>query len=82
MNLEILKRAGLSDGEIKVYEAILSIGTAPINKIHEKTGIERRNIYDIVNKLIKKGLINYTDENKKIAEQILKEIRKKFTEEV
>lgn len=70
MNLEILKRAGLSEGEIKVYEAILTIGTAPINKIHEKTGIERRNIYDIVNKLIKKGLINYTDENKKRSFQL------------
>lgn len=70
MNLEILRKIGLSEGEIKVYRAVLEIGLSPINKIHEKTGIERRNIYDILNKLIEKGLISYIDENKKRTFQI------------
>lgn len=70
MSLEILKRIGLSEGEIKVYSAILEIGISTINKIHEKTGIERRNIYDIINKLIKKGLISYTIERSKRTYQI------------
>ncbi|MBI2632204.1 hypothetical protein HYW75_04325, partial [Candidatus Pacearchaeota archaeon] len=35
------------------------------NKIHEKTGIERRNIYDILNKLIERGFVTYIDENKR-----------------
>lgn len=70
MNLDILRKVGLSEGEIKVYNAVLGIGIAPINKIHEKTGIERRNIYDILNKLIERGLVTYMNENKKRSFQI------------
>ena len=70
MTLEVLRKIGLSDGEIKVYQAVLDLGMAPLNKIHEKTGIERRNIYDILNKLIEKGLVGYIDENKKRTFQI------------
>lgn len=70
MSLGVLRKIGISEGEIKVYQAILDLGIAPINKIHEKTGIERRNIYDILNKLIEKGLVGYIDENKKRTFQI------------
>jgi len=65
MNLEILKKIGLSDGEIKVYDALLEIGATSINSIHERVGIDRRNIYDILNKLIERGLISYIEENGK-----------------
>ena len=65
MNLEILRKIGLSDGEIKVYSALLEIGATSINNIHEKVGIDRRNIYDILNKLIERGLVSYFDEDKK-----------------
>ena len=65
MSLELLRLVGLSDGEIKVYSALLDIGKAPVSRIHEKTGIERRNIYDILNKLIERGLITYVFENDK-----------------
>jgi HTH-type transcriptional regulator, sugar sensing transcriptional regulator len=65
MNLEILKKIGLSEGEIKVYNALLEIGVTSINNIHEKVGMDRRNIYDILNKLIEKGLVSYIEENKK-----------------
>jgi sugar-specific transcriptional regulator TrmB len=70
MTLEMLRKIGLSDGEIRVYSALLDLGRAPVNKIHEKTGIERRNIYDILNKLIERGLITYVTENKKRSFQI------------
>jgi len=70
MSLEVLRKIGLSDGEIKVYQTVLDLGSAPIHHVHEKTGIERRNIYDILNKLIEKGLVSYTDENKKRTFQL------------
>jgi sugar-specific transcriptional regulator TrmB len=70
MSLEILRKIGLTDGEIKVYSAVLEIGAAQINRIHEKTGIERRNIYDILNKLISKGLITYIIEKGKKQFQV------------
>ena len=65
MNLEILKKIGLSDGEIKVYSVLLEIGVSSLNNIHEKAGMDRRNIYDILNKLIERGLVSYIEENGK-----------------
>ncbi|MEK6893384.1 MAG: helix-turn-helix domain-containing protein [Nanoarchaeota archaeon] len=65
MQLDVLRKVGLSEGEIKVYLVLLTFGSAHLNKIHEKTGIERRNIYDILNKLIERGLVSYMDENKR-----------------
>ena len=83
MNLENLKEIGLSDGQISVYNAVLELGVSTLNKIQEKTGIERRNIYDILNKLIEKGLISYTVEKGKRTYQcthpnkIVEEIKRK-----
>nr|MBA4405583.1 hypothetical protein [Nanoarchaeum sp.] len=65
MDLEVLKKIGLSEGEVKVYDALLEIGVTSINSIHEKVGIDRRNIYDILNKLIERGLVSYAEENGK-----------------
>jgi len=65
MFTESLRKIGLSEGEIKIYTTLLEHGLSPINQIHEKIGIERRNIYDILNKLIEKGLVTYVMENKK-----------------
>lgn len=70
MNTEPLRKAGLSAGEIKIYQALLDLGNTSTNKIHEKTGIERRNIYDILNKLIERGLVTYIDENKRRTFQL------------
>lgn len=65
MDLNFLKKLGLSKGEIKVYLALLETGATSINNIHEKVGMDRRNIYDILNKLIEKGFVSYFEENKK-----------------
>jgi len=70
MDLSKLRKIGLSDGEITVYNAILDLGSSSINSIHERVGIERRNIYDILNKLIGKGLISYITERGKRTYQI------------
>lgn len=61
MNLDILKKMGLSEGEVKVYSALLETGATSMNSIHEKVGIDRRNIYDILNKLIERGLVSYIE---------------------
>ena len=83
MNLKNLKELGLSDGQILVYSATLDLGISTLNSIHEKTGIERRNIYDILNKLIERGFVSYTLENGKRTYQctnpsnIIEEIKRK-----
>jgi len=65
MTIELLRELGLSNGEISVYNALLDTGKAQLSKIQEKTGIERANIYTILNKLIERGLVSYIIENKK-----------------
>ncbi|HLC66082.1 MAG TPA: helix-turn-helix domain-containing protein [Candidatus Nanoarchaeia archaeon] len=70
MTLDILRKIGLSDGEMRVYEALLNLGSVPLNQIHEKVGIERRNIYDILNKLIERGLVTYISENRRRCFQL------------
>ncbi len=65
MNLSVLKKIGLSDGEIKVYSALLEIGVTSINNIHQKVRIDRRNIYDILNKLLERGLISSVQTNER-----------------
>lgn len=83
MNLSELKELGLSEGQLSVYSSILELGISTLNSIHEKTGIERRNIYDILNKLIEKGFVSYTLEKGKRTYQcthpnkIMEEVKKK-----
>ncbi len=62
MELPELKELNLTAGQVKVYQAILELGSAGIQKIQEKTALERRAIYDILNKLIEKGFVTYTQE--------------------
>ncbi len=65
MQLQELKELGLTPGMSKVYASILESGIATLNRIQEVTGLERRGIYDIISKLIEKGLITYTVERGK-----------------
>ena len=65
MDLELFSELGMSNGERRVYAAVLGTGAATLNQVHEKTGIERRNIYDILNKLIEKGYVSYATEHGK-----------------
>ena len=54
-----LRGLGLSEGEIKVYLALLKLGSSPVSKVKEETRLHRTTIYDFVEKLLNKGLINY-----------------------
>jgi HTH-type transcriptional regulator, sugar sensing transcriptional regulator len=64
MNEEILKKAGLTDGEIKVYLALLEIGSSSVGKILEKSRITKSIIYRILDRLIEKGLVSYITKEK------------------
>ena len=60
---EILGEMGLTQMEIKVYLALLELGPSLAGRISRKTGIHRRNVYDITERLIKKGMIGYIVKN-------------------
>ncbi|MBI4149848.1 hypothetical protein HY488_00430 [Candidatus Woesearchaeota archaeon] len=58
MEEQILKNSGLTQGEAKVYLAILKMRGAKAGEISQKSGIHRRTIYPIINNLTKKGLVH------------------------
>lgn len=57
MHREILEEIGFSTNEARIYEMLIDIGEASVPEIALKTHIHRRNVYDIIPKLLKKGLI-------------------------
>jgi HTH-type transcriptional regulator, sugar sensing transcriptional regulator len=64
MNMEqTLGELGLSDGETRVYIALLKLGPSPVSDIKSETRLHRTTIYDFVEKLLNKGLISYVIQN-------------------
>lgn len=63
MNKEILRKIGLTEGEIRVYEALAYLGKSSTGPIMEKSGISSSKVYLILEKLIQKGLITLVIEN-------------------
>ncbi len=56
MFVELFQNLGLSKNEAELYEALLELGEASVSKLNQKTNINRRNIYDVLNRMIEKGL--------------------------
>src|SRR3989344_1714861 len=59
MNEKILEEIGLTKGEIKVYFSLLKLGETTTGKIIEEAQISSGKIYEILDKLIKKGLVSF-----------------------
>ncbi|MDD5337286.1 MAG: helix-turn-helix domain-containing protein [Candidatus ainarchaeum sp.] len=59
METGMLKEAGLTDGEIKVYLALLELGPSSSGPVIEKSGVSRSIIYRILGKLAQKGLVAF-----------------------
>ncbi|MEK7063332.1 MAG: helix-turn-helix domain-containing protein [Patescibacteria group bacterium] len=57
MYREVLEEIGLSPNEAKIYEALLERGVSSVPALALKTGVDKRNIYDIIPKMLKKGII-------------------------
>jgi HTH-type transcriptional regulator, sugar sensing transcriptional regulator len=54
-----LRDVGLTENESKVYLALLELGPSNAGLISKKSGLHRRVVYDILDRLIKKGIIGY-----------------------
>ncbi|MBL7206280.1 MAG: hypothetical protein ISS36_01635 [Candidatus Aenigmarchaeota archaeon] len=66
MEADVLRRIGLTGGEVKVYLALLSIGQSSVGPIIKKSGISSSKIYVVLDRLAKKGLVTHiTESNKK-----------------
>ncbi len=59
MKQAILEQIGLTRSEINVYIALLEIGSSATGKIVEKSKASSSKIYEILDKLMQKGLVSY-----------------------
>ena len=87
--IKILGEIGLSTNEAKTYLALLDLGKSPATEIAKKSKIYRSNVYEAIEKLIEKGLVetleinnvkNYFASNPRNLYQLLKEKEKKLNE--
>ena len=55
----ILEEIGLSKRESKLYLALLELGSTTVGPLQKKSGIPSSKIYEILEKLINRGLASY-----------------------
>jgi len=60
-----LREAGLAENEIKVYIALLKLGSVTAGDIAKISGVNRTNVYDSLERLIDKGLISFVVKSNK-----------------
>jgi len=58
MDITALEKAGLKANEAKIYVALLENGISLVSAIYKKVDIQRRNIYDALERLQQKGLVS------------------------
>ncbi len=64
-NQKILENIGLSKAETMVYLAALELGESLYKNLAEKAGIKRPTLYEIIPKLLEKGLLTETIKGKR-----------------
>jgi sugar-specific transcriptional regulator TrmB len=60
---EIKQIFQLDEKEAKIFSSLIKLQQASVNMLMKKTNIERRTIYDILERLIQKGYARYVYEN-------------------
>src|SRR3989338_6940485 len=59
MDETLLEKLGLTKGEIKVYLALNKLGESTIGPIGKESKVSKSKMYDILDRLIEKGLVGY-----------------------
>lgn len=55
----LLEEIGLTKSEIKVYLALLELGLSATGKIVDKSKVSSSKVYEVLDRLIQKGLVSY-----------------------
>ena len=71
MDKSVLTEIGLTEREAEVYLSLVELGSSSATEIIRKTGFHRAVVYDLLERLIGKGLVGFATKG-----------RKKFFEEV
>lgn len=64
MDTRTLEAVGLTKGEVRVYLALLELGETSTGPLVKKSKITGSKVYEILNKLVEKGLVSYTIKEK------------------
>src|SRR3989344_2887799 len=62
--LDELKKIGLTDGESRAYLSLLKLGSSTVGPIVKDSGIAYSKIYEVLGRLLEKGLISYNIKEK------------------
>ncbi|MEW5996434.1 MAG: helix-turn-helix domain-containing protein [Candidatus Micrarchaeota archaeon] len=65
MDISIMEDLGLTQAEIKVYMALLELGSTTAGKVVERSGLQNSVVHRALNSLIERGLINYILEGRR-----------------
>ncbi|MBW3022926.1 helix-turn-helix domain-containing protein [Candidatus Woesearchaeota archaeon] len=68
---EVLSDLGFSKNEIAAYLTLLDLGSATSWEIAKKAKLHRTNIYDAIDRLVKKGVVSYIDKGGKKYYEVL-----------
>ena len=52
-----LEEIGLTEGEARVYIALLEVGKSSVGPVIKKSKISPSKVYDVLNRLMKKGIV-------------------------
>jgi predicted transcriptional regulator len=63
LDITALRRIGLTDGELKIYSALLHSGETTRTHLAKASGISPSKIYDVANRLLEKGIISAVKKN-------------------
>src|SRR3989338_1787828 len=61
---EELKKLGLTDGESRVYSSLLNLESSTVGPITKKSGVAYSKIYEVLQRLIEKGLVSFIIKDK------------------
>src|SRR3989338_2488389 len=64
MNTQVLRELGLTDGEVKVYLALVGLGESTSGPIVEQSGVSVSKVYILLDRLAKKGLVSHVVKEK------------------
>ncbi|MFC1801408.1 TrmB family transcriptional regulator [Nanoarchaeota archaeon] len=59
MDTEIFRELGFTERELKVYLALLELGSTTVGPITTKTKLQAAKVYETLDKLIEKGLVSF-----------------------
>ncbi|MBO8181286.1 MAG: TrmB family transcriptional regulator [Archaeoglobus sp.] len=81
--VENLKLLGMSEYEARVYISLVRLGKATAREVHDDSGVPRARVYDVLDKLAKKGFADVEEAEPKRykavePEKIVEKLRRRY----